>query len=167
MRPMMEATSPWYVENQRLPSGAAMMLRGSRLANMPRTNSVTVPEGVIRPIWLALLSVNQTLPSGPAVMLDGLLAAVGMGKCCVGPPPSVIRVPPPPALPSRPASTLPFPEAPPAPPAPPSGEPPGTRQPYTDRCGSDADTTFVVVSTVDGSAVHCDPTACAMRSSAG
>ena len=33
-----------------------------------RGNSVTTPAVVIRPIWLALLSVNQRAPSGPDVM---------------------------------------------------------------------------------------------------
>ena len=32
---------------------------------MPALNSVILPSGVMRPIWLASVSENQTLPSGP------------------------------------------------------------------------------------------------------
>src|SRR5438034_247479 len=34
----------------------------------------------MRPIWLALISVNHRLPSGPAAMSQGLLCAVGIGN---------------------------------------------------------------------------------------
>ena len=43
------------------------------------------PAVVIRPIWLAPLSVNQTLPSGPAAICAGLLLAVGIGNSVTTP----------------------------------------------------------------------------------
>jgi hypothetical protein len=39
-------------------------------------NSVTSPDGVIRPILLIFVSVNQRLPSDPEVMPSGLLLTV-------------------------------------------------------------------------------------------
>src|ERR1700726_4137296 len=53
-----------------MPAGAAALVGTA--------NSVTLPDGVIRPIRLPMFSVNQRLPSGPAVMLCGPLAALGM-----------------------------------------------------------------------------------------
>src|SRR5919198_6541699 len=47
------------------------MPRGALLA-VGIGNSVTVPAGVMRPILLALASVNQRLPSGPGVIQKGL-----------------------------------------------------------------------------------------------
>src|ERR1041385_526244 len=44
------------------------------------SNSVIVPEGVIRPILLPVCSVNQRLPSGPAVIPMGRLPGVGRWK---------------------------------------------------------------------------------------
>ena len=60
--------SPATSVNHRLPSGPAVMPKGSEPAVMPALNSVTTPAGVIRPIRLPANSVNHRLPSGPAVM---------------------------------------------------------------------------------------------------
>src|SRR5262249_11201982 len=43
-------------------------------------NSVIVPPVVMRPIFLASISVNQSAPSGPATIPRGLLAEVGVGN---------------------------------------------------------------------------------------
>ncbi len=40
--------------------------------------SVTTPAVVIRPIWLAAYSVNQSAPSGPATIPYGWLRTVGI-----------------------------------------------------------------------------------------
>src|SRR5260221_2846211 len=53
--------------NQRLPSGPAAMSFGWLLA-VGTGNSVMVPLGLMRPIWLPPCSVNQRLLSGPAVI---------------------------------------------------------------------------------------------------
>ena len=47
---------------------------------MPSLNSVTLPSGVMRPIWLTSVSENQTLPSGPSRMPSGPAFAVGSGN---------------------------------------------------------------------------------------
>src|SRR5579862_8551522 len=52
----------------------------SALVGGGRVNSVTCPDGVMRPIRLTANSVNQRLPSGPTVILDGSLWAVGIGN---------------------------------------------------------------------------------------
>src|SRR2546421_107237 len=67
-----------YSVNQRLPSGPSVMLLGSLVA-VGRANSVILPVGVMRPIWLSESepSVNQRLPSGPTVMPPGPLLVVG------------------------------------------------------------------------------------------
>src|SRR5262245_28209502 len=70
---------PPLAVNQRLPSGPAVIPQGS-LWGVGRLNSVTTPEGVIRPLRLAPPSANQRLPSGPAVIPSGLLLAVGIGN---------------------------------------------------------------------------------------
>src|SRR5262249_59313589 len=54
--------------NQIAPSGPAVMVSWEP----PTGNSVTTPAGVIRPMFLAKLSVNHKLPSGPAAMPKGL-----------------------------------------------------------------------------------------------
>src|SRR5438105_10249034 len=57
-------------ENQRLPSGPAVM--PFKLAGLVGTvNDVTVPCGVMRPIRLPLNSVNHKFPSGPAAIPSG------------------------------------------------------------------------------------------------
>lgn len=54
--------------NQSAPSGPEVIWVGPALA-VGRVNSVTVPVvGLMRPILLAVFSVNQTLPSGPEVI---------------------------------------------------------------------------------------------------
>src|SRR5205085_12262518 len=57
-----------YSVNQRLPSGPDAMSPDELPLGM--RNSVTTPQGVMRPILFGplLSSANQTLPSGPAVM---------------------------------------------------------------------------------------------------
>ena len=54
--------------NHRFPSGpdviAARFVNGAGIGN-----SVIVPDGVIRPIWLAFVSVNHRFPSGPVVIV--------------------------------------------------------------------------------------------------
>ncbi len=47
---------------------------------MPSLNSVIVPSGVMRPIWLTSVSENQTLPSGPSWMPSGPAFGVGSGN---------------------------------------------------------------------------------------
>ncbi len=47
---------------------------------------MTVPGGVIRPILLPTVSVNQRLPSGPAAMPAGPLPAVGLRNSVTSPP---------------------------------------------------------------------------------
>src|SRR5208282_2827124 len=69
--------------NQRLPSEPAVIPKGSLAA--ADVNSVTVPLGVIRPIWAAPVSVNQRLPSGPFVIPSGWLLAVGIGNSVIVP----------------------------------------------------------------------------------
>ncbi len=49
------------------------------------TNSVIVPEGVICPILLPILSANQRLPSGPAVIEKLLLEEVGIVNSVIVP----------------------------------------------------------------------------------
>lgn len=58
---------------------------------MPRLNSRTLPDGVIRPIWFSAGSVNQTFPSGPAVMNCGWAPALIPCENSVGLPVGVIR----------------------------------------------------------------------------
>jgi len=57
--------------NQTLPSGAGGDSGDSLTPAMPVANSVTVPVGVIRPIWLPNCSVYHRLPSGPVVIASG------------------------------------------------------------------------------------------------
>ena len=67
---------PRYSVNHRLPSGPAVMPKGS-VSNenpgvTPPVNSVTTPAGVTRPIRPGLAtSVNQRLPSGPSAISRG------------------------------------------------------------------------------------------------
>src|SRR6478736_5686806 len=63
--------------NQRLPSGPAVIRRGSLTCG--EVKSVEVPAGVIRPMLSLLASVYQMLPSGPAarkVTVDLILPTV-------------------------------------------------------------------------------------------
>src|SRR5579885_410140 len=69
--------------NQRLPSGPAVIPRG--LLPSGRRNSVILPAGVMRPIWLPLDSVNQRLPSGPAAIPQGWVLGVGRGNSVILP----------------------------------------------------------------------------------
>ena len=46
---------------------------------------MTTPDVVMRPIWLAFCSVNQSAPSGPAAMLFGMLVAVGIANSVIVP----------------------------------------------------------------------------------
>ncbi len=70
--------------NQSAPSRSA--IESGRLPGvMPVLNSVTLPSGVMRPIWPASLSENQILPSGPAKMPSGPAADVGRGKRVISP----------------------------------------------------------------------------------
>jgi hypothetical protein len=55
------------------------------LAAVGIVNSVTTPDGVIRPILLPLLSVNQIAPSEPAVVQLGELFIVGIGNSVMTP----------------------------------------------------------------------------------
>ena len=48
-------------------------------------NSSSMGPGVIRPILLALISVNHSLPSGPGAMPKGALVAVGTGNSVMAP----------------------------------------------------------------------------------
>ncbi len=73
---------------QIFPSGP--VVRKLALPGVDRVNSVMSPDGVIRPILFAVLSVNQMLPSGPAATPRGPLFAVGMGNS-VTVPVGVIR----------------------------------------------------------------------------
>ncbi|MFC7640094.1 hypothetical protein ACFQX6_02890 [Streptosporangium lutulentum] len=47
---------------------------------------MTVPSVVMRPIWLALVSVNHSAPSGPAVIPNGPDSGVGREKEPMSPP---------------------------------------------------------------------------------
>src|SRR5260370_37843377 len=80
MRPIV---LPFTSVNQRLPSGPAVMPKGSQPLVDPqlvgRGNSVTRPAVVMRPIWLVSYSVNQRLPSCPAVMPKGKLLLLRIG----------------------------------------------------------------------------------------
>ena len=69
MRPIL---LPGVSVNQRLPSGPAVMSSGEWLP-AGVGNSVTAPEGVIRPI-LPSDSANQRLPSGPGAIPSGSAA---------------------------------------------------------------------------------------------
>jgi hypothetical protein len=62
-----------------LPFGPAAIQDGLLLL-VGTGNSVNVPLGVIRPIWLAPNSVNHRLPSGPAAMPPGSAPAVGIAN---------------------------------------------------------------------------------------
>ena len=57
--------------NHRLPSGPAVMSRGSLSRLTPVLTIAIAPAGVIRPIESSALSVNPRLPSGPAVIPNG------------------------------------------------------------------------------------------------
>ncbi len=48
-------------------------------------NLASDPPEVMRPIWLAMSSVNQRLPSGPAVMSKGPLLLVGVRYSVIAP----------------------------------------------------------------------------------
>ena len=52
---------------------------------MPALNSVIVPSGVMRPIWLTSVSENQTLPSGPRIMPSGPAFGVGSLNSVIAP----------------------------------------------------------------------------------
>ena len=58
---------------------------------MPAVNSVTAPDGVMRPIAARLVSVNQRLPSGPGVMLRGPELGVTPAENSVMTPLGVMR----------------------------------------------------------------------------
>src|SRR5262249_5406945 len=64
--------------NQSAPSGPATMSDGCE-KRVGTTNSVMRPFGVLRAIWLTLMSdsANQRFPSGPRVICRGGLLAVG------------------------------------------------------------------------------------------
>src|SRR5579884_2790004 len=81
---MMRPILPLPSVNQRLPSGPAAIPSG-KLWSVGIANSVTVPEGVMRPILLPLDSVNQRLPSGPLVIPTGSPLAVGIGNAVMLP----------------------------------------------------------------------------------
>lgn len=66
----------------RFPSGPAAITPGPQEEG-DRENSVSMPFTVIRPILLALVSVNQRLPSGPATIPHGELAGVGIGNSVI------------------------------------------------------------------------------------
>ena len=51
----------------------------------PSLNSVMLPSGVMRPIWLTSDSENQTLPSGPSRMPSGPAFGVGSGNSVTSP----------------------------------------------------------------------------------
>src|SRR5215831_5941672 len=51
-----------------------------RLAGVGMANSVITPSGVIRPMLLPRISVNQRFPSGPAVISHGAERGVGTGN---------------------------------------------------------------------------------------
>src|SRR5260370_17344943 len=48
-------------------------------------NSVTMPAGVMRPILLPVVSVNQRLPSGPSAMSNGVRPLPGSAKSVLWP----------------------------------------------------------------------------------
>ena len=52
---------------------------------MPSLNSVILPSGVMRPIWLTSVSENQTLPSGPSRMPSGPAFGVGSWNSVTSP----------------------------------------------------------------------------------
>ena len=70
------------------------MIPSGSLSAVGIGNSVIGAAGVIRPILLAPLSVNQRLPSGPAVIPYGSLSAVGMANSVTtarrGDPPDLV-----------------------------------------------------------------------------
>src|SRR5437773_5418334 len=72
--------------NQRAPSGPSVIAEGPLANSGGRTYSVTAPDVVIRPIFLACSSVNHRAPSGPAVMSVGPLRAVGTGYSVITAP---------------------------------------------------------------------------------
>ena len=55
------------------------------------SNSANTPDGVTRPILLALSSVNQRFPSGPLVIAVGVLFDVGTVNSVI--PPAVVMRP--------------------------------------------------------------------------
>src|SRR5262249_3526415 len=68
IRPILPVSSV----NQRFPSEPTAIPRG-KLPGLGRSNSVSAPHGVTRPIRLPCCSVNQTPPSGPAMISTGPL----------------------------------------------------------------------------------------------
>ena len=70
--------------NHRFPSGPAAIPDGTLLA-VGIGNSVTVPDGVIRPILLPVDSVNHRFPSGPAAIPEALAPGVGIGNSMIAP----------------------------------------------------------------------------------
>src|SRR2546423_11024749 len=79
MRPM---AFPLKAVNQRLPSGPAVMNRGSPKA-CGTGKPVKLPAVVMRP--MSVPAVNQRLPSGPVVMLIGSPLPVGVGDSVIVP----------------------------------------------------------------------------------
>ncbi len=63
------------------------MPASSLIAMLGCWNVVSVPGGVMRPIWSVSI-VNQRLPSGPAVMAPGSPTVTGKAVCAV---PEVLR----------------------------------------------------------------------------
>src|SRR5262245_59562728 len=74
--------------NQMLPSGPAAIPPSVPVESVT-TNSVTAPDGVIRPTDFVPVSVNQTLPSGPAVIAISSLPAGSANSVTV--PAGVLR----------------------------------------------------------------------------
>src|SRR5712692_558064 len=68
----------WASLNQRVPLGPGDILRSPPFGVRPVRNSVITPLGVIRPTWLAAVSVNHKFPSAPKAMASGRLLAVGI-----------------------------------------------------------------------------------------
>ena len=56
--------------------------------------SVTTPAGVMRPMLLPVVSVNQRLPSGPSVMSPGVLARAAGAESPWPGPTGVMRADP-------------------------------------------------------------------------
>ena len=77
-------------ENHTIPSGPIAVADGRPLSEKGSGNSVIAPEVVIRPILLAVNSVNQRCPSGAAMGNWGPLPALGSGNC-VSTPSNVMR----------------------------------------------------------------------------
>src|SRR5262249_11469117 len=79
------AAPPWVNSgNQRGWCGPA--LRPPSCLSGPGSGaSVIAPLGVMRPSWVALVSVNQRAPSGPGTMNRGELSAVGSGNRVAAP----------------------------------------------------------------------------------